>query len=297
VGETAVVGGIDGSVTAVDVATGDEAWTAEVGGFLEAPIAATDRLVLVPRRGDKDTPAALLALAVDDGEEVWRYEPLTASYAVGSPSVDEDAAYVAFADGTVRAVALADGSERWDASLNTYVNPFSPAAAPVVVDGGVVVADVRGQVYRLDAATGERVWDHAYNHPVLRSAPVASGEHVVLGTADGSLAAFDPSSGDLVWSADLGDAPLRSLAVAGDRIVVVRGGAAAGLAAFEHDPSAALVRVQSPTILRPSALALGWAAGLVAAALLFGAGRALWARLGPHEIPSPGDDGSDEEEP
>jgi len=295
-GDLAVVGGIDGSITAVEVATGDEAWTANVGGFVESSIAATDDLIVVPVRGDQDTAVALVALAVSDGEQAWRYEPATTSYAGGAPSIDDDTAYVTFADGTVRAVALADGAERWRAILNASVNPFSAASSPVLVDGAVLVADVRGQVYRLDAATGDRVWDHAYNRPVIRSTPVAVGDHLVLATTDGHLAAFELSSGDLVWESALGDASLRSIAVADDTLVIARGGASAGMAGIVHDPAAASVRVQSPTILRPAAMLAGWAAGFVVAMGLLLGGRVLWARLGPPEIPSEDEGEPDGEE-
>lgn len=299
----AFVGTIDGTVTAVDVASGTEAWTAEVGGFLESSIASTDDLVLVPVRGDEDTAAALVALSIADGSQVWRYEPQTGSSSIGPPAIGDATAYVSLPDATVRAVSLQDGSERWRTPLNSYVNPFSPASSPVVVGGGVVVADVRGQLYRLDAGTGARTWDHAYNRPVLRSSPVVVGDHVVLATADGWVAAFDLATGELVWEGSptgprggSSSDPLRSIAVSDDVIVVVRGGADAGLVGLRNDPTASLIRRVSPTVLDPAGLLLAWAVGLVVAALLFVVGRALWARLGPVELPgaegdeAPGED-------
>lgn len=288
----AFVGTIDGTVTAVDVASGTEAWTAEVGGFLEASIAATDELVLVPVRGDEDTAAALVALSIADGSQVWRYEPATGSLSIGAPAVGDATAFVSLPDATVRAVSLEDGSERWRASLNSYVNPFSPASSPVVAGGGVVLADVRGQVYRLDAETGARTWDHAYNRPVLRSSPVVIGDHVVLATSDGWVAAFDLATGVLVWEGQPSEPqdgassdPLRSIAVSDDTVVVVRGGVGAGLVGLRNDPTATLIRRVSPTVLDPAALVLAWAVALVVAAVLFVVGRALWARLGPVELP------------
>lgn len=292
VDDLAVVGGIDGSVTAVDVASGEIAWSASVGGFLESAISASDDAVLVSVRGDDDTSTGMVAFAVDDGEQVWRYEPQTASIAIGPASVGDGAAYVGLPDGTVRSVALDDGTERWSTILNAYVNPFAPASPPVVTDGAVVVADVRGQVYRLDAATGERVWDHAYNRPVLRSSPVVVGDHVLLATADGWLAAFDLATGELVWEAEVspsGGGPLRSIAVTDDTIVIGRGGASAGLVGLSHDDDAILVRTSSPTTLDPQALALWWSVSLAAAAALYAVGRVLWARLGPPKIPTEDD--------
>jgi outer membrane protein assembly factor BamB len=291
-GDLAVVGSIDGSVTAVEVASGRVAWTTSVGGFLESAIAAADDLVLAAVRGSDDSPTAIVALAAADGEQAWRYEPQTASFGIGPASIGDGAAYVGLPDGTVRSVALADGTERWSTILNAYLNPFAPASPPVIAGEAVIVADVRGQVYRLDAITGERVWDHAYNRPVLRSAPIVVGEHVLVATADGWFAGFDVATGELVWEREVspsGAGPLRSLAVTGDTVVAGRGGSKAGLVGLQHDPTVALVRTPSPTTFDPRALLLWWAVSLVAAAALFASGRWLWVRLGPPEIPTEDD--------
>jgi hypothetical protein len=152
-----------------------------------------------------------------------------------------------------------------------------------------VVVDVRGQVYRLDAATGGWVWDHAYNRPTRRSTPVVAGDHVVVATADGHVAAFELDGGDLVWEAQEGAGPLRSIAVDRDMLVLVRGGVSAGALGLQHDPAAAITRVSSPTILDLPTLLLAWAAALAIAALLFLGGRVLWARLGPPELSSEDD--------
>lgn len=290
-GDLALVGTIDGSLMAVDVDSGQEAWRADLGGFLDAPIAASTDLALVSILGDDDTAPAVVALSLADGSEAWRYEPQPATAGIGPPSIDGDTAFVAVRDATVRAIWLADGAERWRANVNVYVNPFAPASPPVLVDGGVIVADVRGQVYRFDAATGERVWDHAYNHPVVRSTPVVVEGHVIVATSDGRLAAFELAGGDLVWegtaSFEGATAPLlRSIGVAGDRLVLVRGGSGAGVSALEHDPAADLVRVVSPTILDPAGLVLGWLVAMAVAASAFVVGRALWRRLGPVGIPT-----------
>lgn len=295
-GTVAIVGSIDGTVTAVETGSGTVTWTVELGGYLEGAIGASDDLVLVPLRGDEDTTATLVALSTTDGGEAWRYEPQTGSLSVGPPAIGDDSAFVTLPDGTVRAVSLGDGTERWRATLNAYVNPFAPASPPVLADDAVLVVDVRGQLYRLDPETGARTWDHAYNHPVLRSTPVVIGDHVVLATTDARVAAFDLATGELVWEGDV-EAPgdeasssaLRSMAVAGDTLVIVRGGVDAGLVGLANDPDQALIRQVSPTVFDLPALLLAWLAALGFAALLFVGGRLLWSRLGPAEIPV-GDD-------
>lgn len=291
-GGIAVVGSIDGTVTAVEVGSGSVAWSAQVGGFLEAAIASSGDLLLVPVRRHDETASAVVALSAADGSESWRFEPQTGSLSVGPATVGEGLAYLSLPDGTVHAIDLQDGTERWRATLNAYVNPFSPASPPTLLDDVLIVADVRGQLYRLDAATGERIWDHAYNHPVVRSSPVVIGDHVVLATTDARVAAFDLETGDLVWEGTVAtpegaasSSPLRSMAATNDTLVIVRGGLDAGLVALGNDPDQALVREISPTVLDLPVLLFAWAVALAVAAALFVVGRYLWSRLGPVEIP------------
>lgn len=295
-GDLAIVGTNDGAVTAVSTATGDVAWTADAGGFLEASIAATDTLALVPVRGTRESGTRVLALDLADGEEAWRYEPVTASAVLGPVAVGDDGlAYVAPADATVRAFALEGGDERWTARLNSFV----PAEAPVLADDGdVVMADVRSQVYRLDGATGERIWDHAANTSSFRTNPVAVGDTVVLGTTVGDLLAFDLATGDLVGRLRTGDSPIRGLAVTDDVLVAVRAGNDAGLQAFANDPAGALLHEKSPTVLDPGAVALGWLGAALAVVVMLGfVGRLAAIRVAPLDLGEAGDAAGEEETP
>jgi outer membrane protein assembly factor BamB len=278
VGSLAVVGTIDGTVIAVDVTNGEVAWTGDVGGYLDVSLAADDASVLVPVRRGAETALQLVSLAADDGTERWRYTPPTPSAFISAPSLSTDTAYVALADYTVRAVSLADGVERWTGHMNWGVI----GSPPVLADGAVYVADLRGQVYRFDAETGERAWDHPLNTDVVRTTPVAVGEWLVVGTAAGEIVAFEAETGDAVWRAPIGSGPVRGLAPGGDVLVAVRGGADAGLIALENDPAAELVRVRSGTVPDPVALVSSWASAAVPlAAVLFFLGRFLWGGLGP----------------
>jgi outer membrane protein assembly factor BamB len=277
-GNLAFVGTNDGTVTAVDLASGKTRWTGAAGGPLVTPLAAGDGLVVAGVQGNRSTSAAVVALKEADGTRAWSYAAPRSAVVAGSPSLSADTAYVTFSDNTVRAVALADGSERWSARMNGYVLGSPPA----VSGDAVIAADVRGEVYRFDAATGARVWDFALNQSVFRTAPIVVGSSVLVTTTDGDLVAFDLQQGTLVSRTGVGAVPLRSLAVTGDTVVAVRGGAAGGMVGFRNDPGAALTAIESPTVLHLPVMLGTWA--LVAAvfvALLLLLGRFLWLRLGP----------------
>jgi outer membrane protein assembly factor BamB len=291
-GDLAVVGSNDGTVTAVDVGTGTVAWTADAGGVLDQPLAAGRDLVLAPVRGDDTIAAGLLALDAADGAEAWRYAPPTSAVVAGSPAIADDAAYTAFSDGSVHAVDLGDGTERW----RVRTNQIAALAPPALSGDLVVVVDLAGQVYAFDAATGERTWDHARNVPVFHPAPVAVGGYVVIGTIEGQVVAFDAADGDAVWHRDLGEGSIHGLAATDEEIVIVRGGLDAGVVALRNDPSAALIDERSPTIADPLRIATNWAAAsLVICAALFLLGRFLGTRMGPPDLGAADEDATEPE--
>jgi outer membrane protein assembly factor BamB len=294
-GDLAFVGTNDGTVTAVDLSTGQTRWTGAAGGPLVTPLAVAEGLVVAGVQGTRSTGAAVVALKESDGTRAWSYAAPRSAVVAGSPSLSADTAYVAFSDNTVRAVALADGSERWSARMNGYVLGSPPA----VSGDAVITADVRGEIYRFDAATGARVWDFALNQSVFRTAPVVVGSAVLVTTTDGDLVAFDLNSGVLVSRTGVGAVPLRSLAVAGDTVVAVRAGSAGGMVGFRNDPGTALTAVESPTVLHlPTMLGIWALVAVVFVGLLLLLGRFLWARLGPPVLDADADLAvADEEEP
>ncbi len=289
-GSAAYVGTNDGTVTAVDVATGRQRWTAVVEGTLEATLAAGDGLVLVSSRGRGRTPGMITALHQEDGSQAWQVAPSTSAAAAGPVAVAGETGYVALTDQTVRAFSLSDGSQRWSSRLNSYVNLLSP---PAVAPDAIVAVDLSGQVYALDPATGARRWDFAINTSVFRSPPIVVGGLVLVPTAGGDLDVIELSSGDLVWRDTVADGPLRDLAVAGNVVLGVAGGNDAGLIAFDHDAAGTLVRIVTPTELDAAGVMLSWvlaAVPFVVIAVFLG--RLLLGTLGPAPLPVPeGDEG------
>lgn len=292
VGNLALVGSNDGTITAVDLATGDRVWEADAGGRVGVSIAADDTIAVVPVVGGTERGPQVVAFALADGTEVWRTEPLTRSPILGPVALDGDLAYVAPYDGTVRALSLSDGSERWSSRLNAGV----PLTAPVLTGDAIVVADERGQVYLVDAATGERRWDHAANAVSFRSNPVVAGDAVLLGTLRDGLLAFDLATGDLTARLSSPSSPVRGLAVSDDVIVAVRGGTEAGMVAFATDPEGTLLAEVSPTTPDAGVLVTGWLLGAAGLAVILGLlGRLVSRTTIAVEVAEDGRD--DEEEP
>ena len=131
----------------------------------------------------------------------WRFDagsPVTKNLVVVGDTV-----VAAGDDGTVHAIGLADGTERWQAGFGP--DPIGSIAA----DGNLVfVADFGGFVHALDAESGRETWTTA--QPVEGPSTIAAtGGRIYAGTATGSLLALDARTGERAWTtliSDLGGA-------------------------------------------------------------------------------------------
>jgi len=270
-GGVAIVGADDGTVTAVDPATGKQAWSVDVGDHVLAPMAADETQVYVCVRPETNGTAQLVALKLTDGSEAWRYQPTGSVADLGAPAVASDGAtstvYLVSSDAALRAID-ADGTQRWAEPLYTATS----GAPPAVSSDTVYVADQSGMVYAFDRSTGAERWRFATNHGAV-GAPVVTATAVLQPTSDGVVTAIAPDSGHRVWEGSVADSAVFGLAVTPDLVVAAHTGSAPGLTALQPDPSGALTDVASPTSADPAGLALGWLAAavpLTAALVLIG---------------------------
>ena len=228
----AIVGTDDGQITAVDIASGRQTWSVDVGDHVLAALAGTDDLVLASVRPEAQGSASLVALHVGDGSEAWRFQPSGAVLDLGSPSVGGDLVYVVASDGSLRAVALDDGAERWAARL------YTPTAGspPAVNDAGVFVTDQSGTIYAFDPASGAERWRYASNRFAV-GGPIVTADTLLQPASDGTILAVDTSTGHQVWHATVSDAAVIGLAATADMVVATSTGTTPGFVALETDPA------------------------------------------------------------
>jgi outer membrane protein assembly factor BamB len=270
-GGVAIVGADNGTVTAVDPATGKQAWTVDVGDHVLAPMAADTSQVYVCVRPETNGTAQLVALALGDGSEAWRYQPTGSVVDLGAPSVSTDdgtsAVYLVSSDGALRAIG-GDGTQLWAEPLYTATSGSPPAVSA----DAVYVADQSGMVYAFDRSTGAERWRFATNHGAVGT-PVVTTTAVLQPTSDGVVAAIAPDTGRQIWEGSVADSAIFGLAATPDLIVAAHTGSAPGITALQADPSGTLTDVASPTSADPAGLALGWLAAavpLTAALVLLG---------------------------
>lgn len=286
VGSSAFVGADDGQITAVDAATGERSWSVDVGDHVLAPMAGTGDLVLASVRPEGQGSASLVALRLDDGSEAWRYQPTGAVLDLGAPSVGGDLIYLVASDGSLRAVAVADGSQRWGSQL------YTPTAGspPAVSDTGVFVTDQSGTVYAFDPTSGAERWRFASNRFAV-GGPIVAGASLLQPASDGTIFAIDANTGHQVWHASVADAAVIGLAATADFVVGTYTGATPGFVALATDPAGVSEDLMSPTTPDPGGLLLAWfAAALPIVAILILVGRALGRRMGTPELGGVEDD-------
>lgn len=270
-GNLAIVGADDGTVTAVDAATGKQAWSADVGDHVLAPMAADDAQVYVCVRPETNGTAQLVALTLADGSEAWRYQPTGSVVDLGAPAVAAEGGtstvYLVSSDAALRAIGP-NGTQEWAEALYTSTS----GAPPAVSSDSVYVADQSGTVYAFDRSTGAERWRFATNHGAV-GAPVVTSTAVLQPTSDGAMTALASDTGHRVWEGAVADSAVFGLAATPDLIVAAHTGSAPGLAALQADPSGTVTDVASPTTADPAGLALGWLAAavpLTAALVLIG---------------------------
>lgn len=290
VDETAAyVGDAGGRVTAVELVSGDVRWEADLGTPISGAVTLDAGRALVTTLGGREEPSEIVALDIEEGEELWRASAEDASNLVTAPVVADGRILALDAFGGVLAFDAEDGRFLWRTEV---VNPLAPrqpfllreagAPAPVSSEGQVFAVDVTGRVYAFDAQTGVPLWDHALNAVSQSSPPLLTADHILVPTDAGTLYAVDRRSGHLVWRVDGRNVLLRGLADSGDLLVGVTGADDAGLVAFETDATRRLLDEPSPTVPDIGGMLTGYVlGGLLVGLVVIMVARPLQRRLGP----------------
>lgn len=187
-GDLTLCGFDNGKVIAVNMNDGSLQWEATVA----PPHGRTEleRLVDVdstPRVSGQDVftvgfQGRVAMLALDTGQVWWSHD--ASSYrGIG---LDDDAIYVANADGEVVALRRRTGAEIWRQKALLHRG----LSAVALTDNAVVTADFQGNVHWLDKATGGLAARAQSGKVRVSNPPVVSGNMVVVINDAGRITAF-----------------------------------------------------------------------------------------------------------
>ena len=255
---TLYVGASDGTLHALDAATGAPRWRFHAEGAISAAPAVDDAAVYMSGRD-----GLLRALDVRTGHERWRHRfgaPLGPDdywdYHLSSPVLADGSLFIGGGDGRVVALNPANGHVKWQADVGARVR-----STPAVHDGIVVVGTMDGHVRALRQRDGSPLWAFATDGAAHKFAdagndttsvvasPTVVADHggglVAVGGRDGQFYALDLHSGRLRWRLTH-DGASWMLAIATDgRTLYLGGGSAAIVQAV--DPATGVERWRAKT--------------------------------------------------
>ena len=195
-----------------------EAWRFEAPGSVNGAAAVGGGRAYV-LSGD-----GLVALDVDNGDEVWRREDVAGT---SSPTLIDGTLYVNAADPKVLALDPKTGETRWEVGTDTQ--PYATGFSSPIVAGDLVVvglasieevavregAEFRGGVVALDAETGDEVWRYQTSEPPANGAGVWGSpsydpelDAVYVTTGNNYTGEAGPTS-DAIISLDASDGTVR----------------------------------------------------------------------------------------
>ncbi len=161
----------------------------------------------LPKVENQFTPNKAWSTSVGDG--IGDY------YSHLRPAYQDSTVYAADRRGTVKAMDLADGKEKWKVDLSEKTGFFS-SNLPALLSGGltvsgsnVYVGSERAVVYALSTEDGKVAWQTKVAGEAI-SRPVVADGLVLVHTSNGQLQALNEADGAIKWTVNL-DIPSLSL--------------------------------------------------------------------------------------
>ena len=192
VDDVVYVGFPEGTLYALNASTGSKIWdytTKDVGHGIAIPSspAVVDGVVYFGALDDN-----VYALKASTGEKIWNH---TVRLGVTSaPAVSEGVVYVSSHVGILYALNAASGGEMWRFTVSDLLQRIN-GYSPTVADGVVYVRSSDwGELYAVDALTGDLKWEILGSLGVRGSSAAISGGVVYSG-----VGAFKASTGEELW--------------------------------------------------------------------------------------------------
>lgn len=212
----------NGTVTAMETATGKVLWKTNVGAKITAGPGADSRVVAVSAENGQ-----LFALDPETGAIKW--QQTLSGELLAAPLVDRGLVVFRTLDGRIRAASAIDGTQQW--ILNRAVPRLTLRGnSPLVLrDERIYVGLDNGKLMAINQRDGSLLWESVISIPSgqgdiermtdIDGAPLAVDGDVYVNSFQGKLASTAAESGRVLWSRDFSG--LQSLAVSGDNLIAV----------------------------------------------------------------------------
>jgi eukaryotic-like serine/threonine-protein kinase len=253
-GGVVYVGGGNGDLVALDLASGKLRWKYPTGNLIgESSPAVAGGAVYIGDLGGE-----LHAVNAADGKPLWKFKTLseiksspvvvgdvvligsydTHLYAVdvksgkqrwkvmtkgqvhGTPAIQGDVAVIAGCDSILRAVRIKDGREAWQIDAGAYT-----AASPLLDGARAFFGTDNNEVLAFDLTKRRLLWRYAdpdRNFPFRSSAALSNGR-IILGGRDKFVHAIDAATGKAAWTFATRARVDSSPVIAGGRVYITSG--------------------------------------------------------------------------
>lgn len=206
---TVYVATTGGTITAYDQVGGTEQWSKTLGASVVGTPAVSDPALFVA-----DRAGTLHALRLDTGESAWTFD--ADAEILGAPTLGTSRVFVATDSGTIYAISQVSGERDWDGTV-----PDSVVASAALLDGSLYVADREGTVTVFDADTGTEEWQYSTGETIIAD-PAVTEETLYLATTDGTVEALDLVDGSQRWEFSLNGEIVSPLTIAGGTLYAGR---------------------------------------------------------------------------
>jgi len=197
---TVVVATEEGEVIALEAESGKTRWRGRVSTEVLSAPAVGEGLVLV-----RTIDSRMFGLGEDDGKRRWVYQRAGGSLILRVPAgvaISGDSAYAGFAGGKLVAVSLANGAQRWEATValpkgsNELERITDVIGTPALVGREVCAAAYQGRVGCYEAANGRQLWARELSSVTGVS---VDARYAFVADERGTVHAFDRSNGATLW--------------------------------------------------------------------------------------------------
>jgi outer membrane protein assembly factor BamB len=190
-------------LVALDPSNGKQRWRRNLGvPARSAPTVADGRLFVVTIE-DK-----LLALASNDGRQLWTHQAVTSATGMlgqPAPAYADGFVLAGFGSGELASLRADSGATSWTDSLassrHSVVGDVSAIRGlPVIANGRVYAIGVGGLLVALDLRSGRRLWERDI---AGTSSPWVAGDWLFVISDDQHMAAMHLADGHIAWASDL----------------------------------------------------------------------------------------------
>jgi outer membrane protein assembly factor BamB len=169
----ALVSGCDAQLRGIDLASGEEKFTADLGALSPGSPAVADQKIVVGTDGGH-----VLCFNTDGPKLAWDYDKVEGGAMVfASPSIADGVVVVGARDRKVHGIDLTTGKQLW--TLQARGDVEAPAA---ISDGRAYVTSKDKKLYVLDLKTGKELWSFTASRGIEAGVAIGSGVLVLADT-------------------------------------------------------------------------------------------------------------------